>query len=82
MGHFHAHLKQGLRKDEALRQAKTTIIQSGDHLKTHPYYWAGMVLHGDAEPVAKRVIWWWCLLIVLATALVTVGIFSKVKTPR
>lgn len=82
MGHFHAHLKQGLRKDEALRQAKTTMIQSGDHLRAHPYYWAGMVLHGNAEPMTKYVTWWWWLLIALATMLVTLGVFSKVKTPR
>lgn len=80
MGHFHAHLKQGLRKDEALRQAKTSMIQSGDHLRAHPYYWAGMVLHGDAEPMATRVAWWW--LIILATVLVALGVFSKIKTPR
>jgi len=81
MGHFHAHLKQGLRKDEALRQAKITMLQSGDHLKAHPYYWAGMVLHGDAEPVAKRVIWWWWLIALIAVATVT-GIFLKIITPR
>lgn len=66
MGHFHAHLKQGLRKDEALRQAKISMIQSGDHLRAHPYYWAGMVLHGDAEPIETQTAWWWWLIVLMA----------------
>lgn len=81
MEHFHAALKRGLSKDEALRQAKTTMIQTGDHLRAHPYYWAGMVLHGDAKPVSKQGIWRWWLLALMA-ALMAVGVYLKIKTPR
>lgn len=76
-GHFHAQLKKGLRKDEALRQAKTTMIQSGDHLRAHPYYWAGMVLHGNAEPMEKQAAWWWWLIVLMAILAVMSRLFKS-----
>ena len=46
---FLQHLKRGLEKDQALRQAK------GDYLKgegkKHPFYWASFVMVGDDAPI-------------------------------
>lgn len=49
MTSFYQHLKDGLGKDEALRQAKLDFIEDGG--KPMPYYWAGFVLMGDGEKV-------------------------------
>jgi CHAT domain-containing protein len=44
---FHRLLRQGVAKDEALRQAMAVVRQ---HRATaHPYYWAGFFLIGDPD---------------------------------
>jgi CHAT domain-containing protein len=43
MVQFYTNLKNGMSKDEALRQAKLSQIGS------HPYFWAPFVLIGDAR---------------------------------
>jgi CHAT domain-containing protein len=44
---FYKNLKQGLAKDEALRQAKLELIRGRQQAWRHPYYWAAFVLVGD-----------------------------------
>lgn len=48
---FFKHLKAGMGKADALRQSKQDYLGlATDELK-HPYYWAGLVLIGDNEPM-------------------------------
>ena len=49
MKEFYKGIDQGLPKDEALRQAKITYLDTHD--RTHPYFWANFVLIGDDKPV-------------------------------
>lgn len=50
---FFSFLKQGMTKDEALRQSKQVYLQSDANFEmTHPFYWAGLVVAGDMEPIA------------------------------
>lgn len=60
MKFFYQNLKDGLGKAEALRQAKLSFIEGGG--KPMPYYWAGFVLMGDADPIdldtgSKALLW-------------------------
>ena len=48
---FNAYIAAGLGKDEALRKAKLEFIRNNDREKQLPYYWANMILTGDADPV-------------------------------
>ena len=48
---FYGYLKDGMSKDEALRQAKLDLIGQGDPLRSHPYYWAAYVTIGDYSPM-------------------------------
>ena len=44
-------LSQGVRKDEALRQAKLNHLKSvGIMIEAHPAFWAGHVLYGNKKP--------------------------------
>lgn len=53
---FYENLKQGLAKDEALRQAKLDFLKHADSRSTAPFYWAGAVLIGNRNPMqAQRV---------------------------
>ena len=48
---FDRNLARGMPKDEALRQSKLELIQANDDQRLLPYYWANMVLVGNAGPV-------------------------------
>ena len=50
---FYQNLDNGLPKDEALRKAKFSHIQSADPLKAHPYYWLGYVSVGSQVPLFR-----------------------------
>lgn len=64
---FYELLADGLPKHEALRQAKLDHLAKADGELALPYYWAGLVLVGDAEPVeVGRPAWPWYLLAALA----------------
>ncbi len=69
---FYEHLADGMPKHVALRQAKLEYLEdSGDELAL-PYYWAGMVLVGDVEPIegvgGGRGPWVWVLCLLAAVA--------------
>jgi tetratricopeptide (TPR) repeat protein/CHAT domain-containing protein len=49
MERFYTHLRAGMSKGEALRQAQMDV--RGEY--PHPYYWASFVLTGDPGPVGK-----------------------------
>jgi CHAT domain-containing protein len=44
---FYQNLNRGLPKDEALRQAKLSLIKSRQRTWRHPYFWAPFVLVGE-----------------------------------
>lgn len=47
---FFQYLKEGKRKDEALTLAKRDFLRNNPKLQ-HPYYWAGLTLSGNSEPI-------------------------------
>ncbi|MBN2595507.1 MAG: CHAT domain-containing protein [Marinifilaceae bacterium] len=51
MSNFYTFLSQGLKKDDALRQAKLEYLKTADALKAHPYFWSGYVTLGDVDPL-------------------------------
>lgn len=48
---FFKHLKAGLGKADALRQSKQDYLDTASDELKHPYYWAGLVLIGNNEPM-------------------------------
>lgn len=65
---FNAFLSEGRCKDEALQKAKLYFMQQGDKESLLPYYWANMILMGNAEPVKlneRSAFFWWMLVILL-----------------
>lgn len=60
MTEFYKHLKDGLPKDEALRQAKLTYLANApDNARAHPRYWAAFVPTGNMEPLSGGGSWKW-----------------------
>ncbi len=51
---FHQNLKEGLPKDQALRQAKLSYIQQAPPEQRHPYFWAGFTLTGSTHALNTK----------------------------
>lgn len=70
---FYRHLKSGLTKSEALRQAKLDMLaEPGADARKMPYHWAAFTLSGADGPVAMAGsgCWWqWVLLVFAGTGL-------------
>ena len=54
MERFYTHLRAGMGKAEALRQAQLDVRAT----YPAPYYWAGFVLSGDEGTVRTDLPWW------------------------
>ncbi len=49
---FYKNLAKGHPKNNALYQAKLDVLNEGNALYAHPYYWAGLTLMGNEEPLS------------------------------
>ena len=56
---FHQFLDEGLPKDVALQRAKQDWLNTAEGLNQLPAYWAGLIIIGDAEPLAQPHYNWW-----------------------
>ena len=48
---FYENLANGFNKKQALYQAKKDVLEQGNALYAHPYYWAGLTLMGDESKI-------------------------------
>ncbi len=65
---FYELLADGLPKHMALRKAKLDHLANADEELALPYYWAGLVLVGDVEPVQiprSHTAWWLAVIAML-----------------
>lgn len=49
MTSFYDNLKQGMHKDEALRQAKLSFFKNANNLSENPLYWGSFFILGNAD---------------------------------
>lgn len=55
---FFTHLKSNTGKAEALQLARREFLSAAGDNRTHPYYWAGLALTGDDEPLGATPLYW------------------------
>jgi CHAT domain-containing protein len=79
---FYEYLEDGMSKDEALRQAKLDLLNQGDPLRSHPYYWAAYVTIGDYSPMKFVKPLWATILFSLIILLSTAGIIMQIAGRR
>lgn len=48
---FYDNLKKGMSKGEALKKARKEYLKKASQLKSHPYFWASLVIYGENTPV-------------------------------
>ena len=79
---FYENLKKGLRKDEALGEAKLTYLKSADKLHAHPYFWAAYVQIGDSSPIEGGLSFWWVAGGIVFVLVIFVLLFMLKKVKR
>jgi len=52
---YYKKLKYGASKSSALRKAKLNFLNSSDMLRSHPYYWASLVIYGNNTPIYSSI---------------------------
>lgn len=67
MQDFYRHMRRGIGKDAAIRQAKLDYIGASN--RNHPFFWGAFVLIGDDRPIQKTSNWIWYGLAFLAVIL-------------
>jgi CHAT domain-containing protein/Tfp pilus assembly protein PilF len=48
---FYKYLKKGYPKSVALKKARIAFLENADQLRSHPYFWAALVVYGDNSPL-------------------------------
>jgi CHAT domain-containing protein/tetratricopeptide (TPR) repeat protein len=48
---FYENLKKGNSKSMALKKARLSFLKESDQLRSHPYYWAALVVYGNNSPL-------------------------------
>ncbi len=69
---FYENLKNGERKNAALRNAKLKLMHQGGGRLSHPYYWAGLALIGDSTPLYESHAWLYWSAGLLAIGMVVI----------
>ncbi len=80
LSYFYEYLSEGNAKDEALRLAKLTYLETAEGRTLHPQYWAGLVLMGTTDPIelSQPNHWLWLGLFTLSLLIFAVG-WMRVK---
>ena len=74
MAHFYQNINNGMKKDQALQQAKLSLIAESDALVSNPYYWSAFVLVGSTDPIVASGVQTWMIVAGLCLLLI-VGFF-------
>lgn len=77
---MYGNLKQGKRKSSALRASKLEYIVSAEKIRSHPYFWAGMIQIGNDDPIIEKSNSMLYFVILGLLLLVGIFIFRKYKT--
>ncbi len=77
MKDFYLGITEGLKKDEALRQAKLNYIKNAKEPLASPFYWAGFTSLGNTEAIETRPVRSYIKWFVMAFFIITLFIFRK-----
>lgn len=79
---FYHKIKRGLAKSAALRSARLDFLKDADQARSHPYYWATLVVYGDDSPLYFSRIRLYSALIVLlfAATILTLLVYRGPKS--
>jgi CHAT domain-containing protein len=70
---FYDNLRQGKSKSQALKASRTAYLKSASQLRSHPYFWASLVVYGENKPVYSKhtiPVIFACFFVVLAASII------------
>lgn len=79
---FYEGLKEEQQICEALRQSKLKYIENADKMHSHPFFWTGYVIYGDASiklPIGNDRLFYFTLLGLLIFVPVIWRLFQKIR---
>jgi len=78
---FYRNMRSGQTKSSALRDARLKFLRTADQERSHPYYWATLVIYGDDTPLwFNRIkLYSSLLLFLLASAILVATVY---RAPR
>ncbi|MCP4443071.1 MAG: CHAT domain-containing protein [Aureispira sp.] len=81
---FYQNLKNGLSKDDALRQAKLHYLDKAKGVASHPFFWAAFVPIGNNSPLVPNSGWsiWLWLVVGLGGLVLTYVVVKKILMAR
>jgi CHAT domain-containing protein/glutaredoxin-related protein len=69
---FYDNLKKGNSKSISLRKSRISYLKKADQLRSHPYFWATLVIYGDNSPL------YFSKTFVIVGLLVVLGLFGSI----
>lgn len=48
---FYENLKKGYTKSKSLKKSRTAYLKNATQLKSHPYFWATLIVYGENSPI-------------------------------
>lgn len=82
MSSFYKNLKKGKNKDEALRLAKLSYLESSSSRLAHPHYWLGFVSIGDNSSFFVSYDFYFFILLIIALAGIGIDQLIRIKKAR
>jgi len=79
---FYEGLAQGQLKGEALRKAKLNYLNEADNIRSHPYYWAHLVVNGNNQPIKADTSQNIFYLLIVMTGIIITMIAVRRKTAK
>jgi CHAT domain-containing protein len=72
---FYKNLKKGYPKSVALKKARIAFLENADQLRSHPYFWAALVVYGDNSPLYYSSRLKLTIITIIAVLLFSVGFY-------
>ncbi|PRX57194.1 CHAT domain-containing protein [Flagellimonas meridianipacifica] len=84
MKSFYRNLKKGMRKSEALQQAKLCYLQTADINRANPFYWGSFYVLGDNAPIDLGAPDYFLFGLIFLMVLIAIGgfLYQKSKASR
>lgn len=77
---FFKNIQKGQSKSSSLRDAKLRYLKTAEPTRSHPFYWANLIVMGNDQPLVKKTempVWW--IIAAGATLIFVFGITLRKK---
>ena len=77
---FYDNLMRGKSKSQALKASRTEYLKNASQLRSHPYFWASLVVYGENKPVYSK--HWIPLIVVCILGVLASSVFIYLRKRR